>query len=123
MKISEIFHNTTEKNKLAGIKESVNCVPHTKEDFRALTELFRRPLPTTIAIPSLKGLIEDDGLYDEISTLQQDQDARPVVAKWIELNMPDKLAKIKEEEMIGNGEGYFSVLHGFTATSNSNNRQ
>lgn len=125
MKIDEIMHKKDAKKRKSGfkkkekktlkdVKEAVNRVPHSTADFKKLTELFRQPLIQSVAIDSLNGILEDDGLYDEINTLDESSDTREVISHWLHLNMPDKMKKFKEENMMGDGEGLYSILHGYS---------
>jgi len=127
VKIDEIIHKKDakrrngfkkkEKKKLVDVKEAVNKVPHSAEDFKQLSKLFHQPIPQPTAIQLLTGILEDDALYDEINELDPSADAREVIAHWLHLNMPDKMSKFKKQHQMGDGDGTYSVLHGYTATN------
>lgn len=92
------------------ISEAVHTIPHSKDQIKLLQELFNEPLPCEYAVVTLRGILSDDGLNADLQMAKPGTDARPIVAKWIELNMP-YLVK-HTGEMLGNGEGHYSPVHG-----------
>ena len=101
--------------KIREITEATHYIPHSKDKLHHLSALMSNPIPAKLAPDMLKGILKDDGLYDEIESMAQDKDAdaRPIIAHWLSLNMPHLTNRYKSTELIGNGEGIFSVLHGF----------
>jgi len=123
MKVDEIILSRKKKrrkglHKKEKTTEALVYAPLNKDTLDRLEELFGQPIIMGSAIASLDGLINDEGLYDEIDHANPKDDARPVIRKWIELNMPHLL--YKEEEMMGNGEGLFSILYGYDNDNNPN---
>lgn len=92
------------------ISEAVHTVPYSKLQIKALQELFNKPLPVEYAIAALNGILSDDGLNADLQMAKSGTDARPIVTKWIELNIP-YLTK-HTGDLLGNGEGLYSPIHG-----------
>jgi len=92
------------------VSEAVHTIPQNKDEIKVLQEIFNEPLPVEYATAILRGILSDDGLNAELQTAKSGTDARPIVAKWIELNMP-YLVK-HTGEVLGNGEGHYSPIHG-----------
>ena len=74
---------------------------------KELQELVGQHFPAGVdgsnAIESLKGLIEDPQLYNEIKTVaKQDPDTcvRPLVKEWLEMNAPETLEQLDFGDMV-----------------------
>lgn len=99
------------------ISESVRTVPLTDDQFDELKERLSRPIPAEIASVMLHDVLDTQELteeYKSVANQYPDQDVRPVVAKWLELNMPDQMHRFtghKEDPLID--FGIFSPLHGY----------
>ena len=94
--------------------EAVRKIPITKEDFDTVKEIFNQPLPAGIALYILEGVLEDDGLADEIAAVIDNdpkQDIRELVQQWFSLNMPQKVRH--NEQHPENSDGVYSVIHGY----------
>jgi len=92
------------------ISEAVQTIPQTRDQLKLLQEIFNEPLPTEYATAILRGILSDDGLNADLQMATPGTDARPIVAKWIELNMP-YLVK-HTGEVLGDGQGHYSPIHG-----------
>lgn len=92
------------------ISEAVQIIPQTKDQLKLLQDIFDKPLPTEYATAILRGILSDDGLNDDLRMAKPGTDARPIVAKWIELNMP-YLVK-HTGKILSDGDGSYSPLHG-----------
>lgn len=101
------------------LKESVNRVPLSDEDFDTFKDLMSRPIPAAVASAYIQEIIDDDELTDNLDILSEQQparDVRPLIADWFKRVMPDQLYRF-----IGTGDydshGRFSPLHGYNTGS------
>lgn len=115
MKLTEIIAINKNHKFFKKLKESVNVIPLTDNDFAKLKNLMEKPIPAVLAKMYLHNLLEDDALYDELSILEETdpgRDVRELISIWLERLMPDQIAKFKEE-----GESYYSgvlsPIHGY----------
>lgn len=102
------------------LNEAIYKVPTHPEHFTRLKEIFDHPLPAGIAHAVIFEIIDDDDLNDRIAAMADENanaDARILVKNWLELNMPDTIHKLKQGSLIGNAEGYYSPIHGYTDTN------
>lgn len=93
------------------LSEATRKIPLTKEEREGLRGLLASDRP--IQLVDLIKFIDDDELNQKIQ-LDPDADVRAVIRKWLELNMPD--FDRDEGEMMGDGNGIFSPVHGYTVT-------
>ena len=97
--------------KITDITEAVNKVPKDKEDVNYIKSILNKPLPAAYAIDAISRVIIDDGLSDElmaVANLTPNEDVRPVIASWIQMNMPDLLS----DKTFDNEDGNESALSG-----------
>jgi hypothetical protein len=92
--------------------EAMHVAPKSDEQIERLREIFTKPLPVEYAPEVISDIINDDALNDEMLAAPEGTDARPIIFKWIEMNMPTVLQK--HQELMGDGNGIFSPLHGYT---------
>jgi hypothetical protein len=92
--------------------EAMHVAPNSKEQIEKLREIFSKPLPVEYAREVISDIIDDDALNDELLAAEDGTNALPIIYKWIEINMPSMLQK--HEELMGDGNGIFSPLHGYT---------
>lgn len=110
------LHLVAEKSK---IKESINRVPLTDEDFKAFEALFEKPIPAAVSLVYIDDVINDDELTAELQILENTQpnrDIRPLLADWFRRVMPDQLYRITGDTpgMIQR-EGKLSPIHGYSS--------
>lgn len=94
------------------IEESVHEIPCTKDSLARLKEILSKPITVDDASEALVGVIEDDELFDQFLHAESGTDATPIIVKWLELNMPQLLEPA--QETMGDGNGIFSPLHGYS---------
>ena len=103
--------------KKQNISESVQTVPLTDAQFEELKERLMRPIPAEIAATMLHDVLETSELteeYNAVASTHPNEDVRPVVAKWLELNMPDQMYRFtgqQDDPMLK--FGLLSPLHGY----------
>lgn len=92
--------------------EAMHVAPDSKEQIEKLRDIFSKPLPVEYAAGVIADVINDDALNDEFLAAEDGTDALPIIYKWIEINMPVMLQK--HQELMGDGNGIFSPVHGYT---------
>ena len=109
MRLSEFARNN--------ICESVQTIPLTDDQFDELKDRLCRPIPAEIAAAMLHDVLETSELteeYNSVAITRPNKDVRPIVAKWLELNMPDQMYRFtgqKDDPMLK--FGVLSPLHGY----------
>lgn len=99
---------------LGGIcMEAMHTAPLCPEQVDAIKIMLQRPLPADAAIEELKGILDDDGLNDSFEYAIDKDDVREIVMHWLSLFMPQLVNSPDEQEMMGNGEGHYSPIHGY----------
>lgn len=106
---------------VATLKESVNKVPLTNEDFDLVKELMNRPIPAAIATIYLHEVIDDDEFTDQIKSLEEtkpNMDIRPLLVEWFKRVMPDQMYRFTDDHKTkSQTEGILSPIHGYNENS------
>jgi len=110
MRIHELTHKRN-------ISEAVQKIPLTDDQFDELRERLQRPIPAEVAAMILHDVLETSDLteeYTSMAILTPNKDVRPVVAQWLELNMPDQMHRFngqpRDTSIV---HGALSPLHGY----------
>lgn len=93
--------------------EAMNTAPVQDEQVDIIRGVLEHPLHANDALSALDGVLSDDGLNAELQSDPELTDVRPIIMKWLELNMPHLLNSPDVSKELGNGEGIFSPLHGY----------
>ena len=99
------------------LSEGLRKAPTTSKHIAYLKDIFESPLPAGMARSIIFQILDDDDLNDRIDAMEStdpNSDARELVSEWINLNMPELLQTAKEGQMVGNGEGYYSPISGYS---------
>jgi len=86
----------TEKLTESIMVESVHKIPMSDSELEELKHRLDGPIPAEIATIILDDILMSDELTDEYQQVAQrnpNQDVRPIVIKWLELNMPSQISK------------------------------
>lgn len=100
------------------LTEAVHTIPLTEKQFDELKERMSVPIPAELATIALSDLLESDDLSDELfaaAAKNPNHDARPIIANWMKLNMPDEMHRFdgrKDSEYLT--YGLYSTLHGYS---------
>ena len=93
--------------------EAMQTAPLHDEQLERMHQLLQQPLPAKSALDTLNGILSDDGLNDDLQSDLELTDVRPIIMKWLELNMPHLIHSPDETTELGDGEGIFSPIHGY----------
>lgn len=99
------------------VNEGLRKAPTSDKSVQELKDVFESPLPAAMARAAIYNILDDDDLNDRIDAMESEDpngDARKLISDWVNLNMPQLLQTAKEGQMIGNGDGIFSPINGYT---------
>jgi hypothetical protein len=99
------------------VAEAVHKLPLTHDDFEAVIEVMKRPIPAAIAPIYISEIIEDDELSDQLMELENSNpglDVRPLIAEWFRRVMPDQMYRfVGKDETLAQKKGVLSPIHGY----------
>jgi hypothetical protein len=99
------------------LKEAVHKLPLSHDDFEAVIEVMKRPIPAAIAPIYISEIIEDDELNDLLTELEDSDpgcDVRPFIAEWFKRVMPDQLYRFNgDHPSHAQKNGVLSPIHGY----------
>jgi len=99
------------------IKEAVNKLPLTDNDFDLVKQLMCYPIPAVIAPMYLQEIFDDDEFNDMLKEWEEtnpNMDIRPQVVEWFKRVMPDQMYRFTgDKQTMKQKMGLSSVIHGY----------
>lgn len=99
------------------VAEAVHKLPLSHDDFDAVIEVMKKPIPAAIAPIYISEIIDDDELNAELLTLEDSdpgRDVRPLIADWFIRVMPDQMYRFTgEHQTHAQKNGILSPIHGY----------
>lgn len=98
------------------VAEAINKLPLSHDDFEAVIEVMKKPIPAAIAPIYISEIIDDDELNAELLMLEDtepNRDVRPFIVDWLKRVMPDQMYRFTgDHQTMAQKNGVLSPIHG-----------
>lgn len=93
-KVKSYYKDLKSMTKHLPLEEAFHVIPQTEDDFKAIKLMMDKPIYAILAKYMLEDDISEDSLNQELeilAELEPERDVRPLIAKWIDIHMPDQI--------------------------------